>query len=472
MKIEQISVDLIKPYAKNPRKNKKAVATVITSIKEFGFKQPIVVDKDMTIVVGHTRYQAARELNYLQVPVLIAEDLTENQIKAYRIMDNKSNEAADWDIDLLLEEFADLEDYDLDLTGFNESQRKEIKSDKDKAEESWQTLSERYLINPFTILDARQGSWLNRKRSWIALGINSEEGREDGLAYPTEGFGSIEGKGTSIFDPFLTEVLYTWFSNQGHHILDPFAGGSVRGIVASMTGRSYTGIDLRTEQITANQKQWEATKQLGYPLKGYNHKSDPIWHTGDSSEVLDDIEKQAYDLLFTCPPYADLEVYSNDPKDISNMNIQDFLTVYETILTKAVEKLKDNRFAVIVIGEARDKNGNYYNLIGETIRIMKAAGLELYNELIVITPNGTLSVRAERPFKATRKVGKHHQNALVFLKGEVIEHHEKALVFVKGDGKTATEHAGRIEVDSINLLLEEDNSKLENFFNLEPDNGS
>jgi ParB-like chromosome segregation protein Spo0J len=181
MKIEQISVDLIKPYAKNPRKNKKAVASVMTSIKEFGFKQPIVVDKDMNIVVGHTRYQAARELNYLQVPVLIAEDLSENQIRAYRIMDNKSNEYADWDIDLLLEEFADLEDYDLDLTGFNESERKEIKSEKDKAEESWQTLSEKYLVNPFTILDGRQGNWLNRKRQWIDLGINSEEGRENNL---------------------------------------------------------------------------------------------------------------------------------------------------------------------------------------------------------------------------------------------------------------------------------------------------
>jgi DNA modification methylase len=123
MNIQQIDIGLIKPYAKNPRKNKAAVDTVKASLKEFGFKQPIVVDKDMTIVVGHTRFTAAKELDYQTVPVVVADELSAAQIKAYRIMDNRSNENASWDDELLAEEMKSLEgDIDLLLTGFTEDQ--------------------------------------------------------------------------------------------------------------------------------------------------------------------------------------------------------------------------------------------------------------------------------------------------------------------------------------------------------------
>jgi len=132
MKIEQIDIGLIKPYAKNPRKNKAAIETLKISLKEFGFKQPIVVDKDMTIVVGHTRYQAARELNYLIVPVIIADELNEEQIRAYRIMDNRSNENADWDNELLKQELKDLEStYDLAYTGFTAEDLNELFRDSE-----------------------------------------------------------------------------------------------------------------------------------------------------------------------------------------------------------------------------------------------------------------------------------------------------------------------------------------------------
>ena len=108
MKIEQISIDSIKPYAKNPRKNDKAVATVAKSIEQYGFQQPIVVDRDGVIIVGHTRYRAAKQLKLTTVPVLRAQELTQEQAQAYRIMDNRSNENALWDTDLLLEELTDL----------------------------------------------------------------------------------------------------------------------------------------------------------------------------------------------------------------------------------------------------------------------------------------------------------------------------------------------------------------------------
>lgn len=127
MNIQQIDIGLIKPYAKNPRKNKAAVETVKLSLKEFGFKQPIVVDKDMTIVVGHTRFLAAQQLEYTQVPVVIANELNEEQIRAYRIMDNRSNENADWDNELLRQELKDLEqNYDISLTGFTAEDLNEL----------------------------------------------------------------------------------------------------------------------------------------------------------------------------------------------------------------------------------------------------------------------------------------------------------------------------------------------------------
>lgn len=121
MNIQDISIENIIPYARNPRKNDDAITKVASSIKEYGFKQPIVVDKDMVIIAGHTRYQAAKKLGYETVPVLIASDLTEAQAKAYRIADNKTGEYAEWDRELLRLEFMELENltYDTTLSGFD-----------------------------------------------------------------------------------------------------------------------------------------------------------------------------------------------------------------------------------------------------------------------------------------------------------------------------------------------------------------
>ncbi len=110
----------IRPYEKNPRKNRDAVKTVADSIREFGFRQPIVVDEAGVIIVGHTRYEAAKRLGLDTAPVHVAEGLTPEQARAYRLMDNRSHENASWDEDLLKFEFAGLMEtgFDLDLTGF------------------------------------------------------------------------------------------------------------------------------------------------------------------------------------------------------------------------------------------------------------------------------------------------------------------------------------------------------------------
>ena len=119
-KIELVSIDKIKPYENNPRNNEKAVDGVANSIKEFGFKVPIVVDEEYVIVTGHTRYLASKKLNLKEVPVIVLKGLTKEQIQKYRIADNKVGELADWDLQALGDEIAELKDVDFGDYGFNE----------------------------------------------------------------------------------------------------------------------------------------------------------------------------------------------------------------------------------------------------------------------------------------------------------------------------------------------------------------
>lgn len=120
MDIQVLPVEKIIPYARNPRKNESAIDKVAASIKEFGWRQPIVTDSEFVIIAGHTRLEAAHRLGLSEAPVHIAEGLTDAQIKAYRLADNRSGQEASWDIDLLALELDDLRDLEVDLsiTGF------------------------------------------------------------------------------------------------------------------------------------------------------------------------------------------------------------------------------------------------------------------------------------------------------------------------------------------------------------------
>ncbi len=371
----------------------------------------------------------------------------------------------------------------------------EIKADAKGA------LRERFDFPPFTVLNAREGAWQDRKRAWLACGIQSEVGRGEnllkmsdtllepdpekraamqaaranpetsslkgGLTFGTSihpfdktgearnaaargdartfgsgdpgdlaaGFkrretGSLSdglvigtttdpyrkageevegagGSGTSIFDPVLTELCYRWFCPPGGLILDPFAGGSVRGIVAGLLDFRYHGIDLRPEQIEAN----EAQRQLICPDADIN------WVVGDSNEMLKTAPEA--DFVFSCPPYGDLEQYSDDPKDLSAMTWEGFVGFYRSIIRKAVDKLKPNRFACFVIGEYRDKEtGLYRGFVPLTCAAFMAAGAALYNEAILITAVGSLPIRVTKQFETSRKLGKTHQNIIICVKGD------------------------------------------------------
>ena len=421
MKTEMRKTSKVKPYTKNPRKNDSAVDAVAKSIETFGFRQPIVVDKGGMIIVGHTRWKAAKKLGLDEVPVHVA-DLTPAQAKAYRIADNKTNELAEWDFDLLSVEIKELQglDIDLDTLGFSCDELNGFalsgEGGKSPDENPSVSLAERFGAPPFSVLDARQGYWQERKRAWLALGIQSELGRHDNLAsapaMPEYSNCSLTyiAPGTSIFDPVLCELAYRWFCPPAGKILDPFAGGSVRGIVAAWLGRNYTGVELRPEQVAANEKQWGE-------IAGGARRNLARWITGDA------INTQAlaggeYDFLFSCPPYYDLEVYSDLAGELSAAKTyDDFVVRYRKIIAIGVDMLKADRFACFVVGDIRDKRGIYRNFVSDTISAFRDSGAKLYNDAILVTAIGSLPIRIRRQFEGGRKLGKTHQNVLIFIKG-------------------------------------------------------
>jgi hypothetical protein len=340
-------------------------------------------------------------------------------------------------------------------------------------------LADKFIVPPFTVLDTRSGYWQERRRAWLSLGMRGETGRGDGLALNTAELnaGGLKGDmelgrdggliyqhnapasdpafydkkrkveadlgrtitteefrrdhyrrdeqtfgqsasmatGTSVFDPVLCEIAYRWFSAEGALVVDPFAGGVVRGLLAGILGRQYVGVELRPEQIADNRAQ--ADRLLGGDLNFGRQPLRPVWFQGDAQEV-ETYGFDPADLIFTCPPYADLEVYSDDPKDLSTMDYRDFRLALLAVMKQTAAILKPDRFAVWVVGEARDKKtGMEYGFVADTVRAAQAAGLGLYNSAILLNSVGSAALRAQRIVR-TRKLTRVHQHVLVFVKGD------------------------------------------------------
>ena len=411
MEIKQMDIGSVVPYENNPRNNKDAVEATANSIQEFGWQQPIVVDKNNMIIVGHTRKLAADKLGLKTLPVVVADNLTDEQAKAYRLADNKTGELADWDLPLLNDELDELNEMDLSFNmsdfGFGDGDTFQTTKEKIADNDYSQSLAESFGVVPFSFLDSRKSEWQERKKQWKSLGITSEVGRDQNLIFAKSmNVGSLSG--TSIFDPVLCELCYHWFmpdKKHGSKIYDCFAGGSVRGVVASIMGYDYFGIDLRDEQVKANQ---ENARQIGV--------KNAQWVADDSLNVDQYLKDESQDMVFTCPPYADLEVYSDDDRDISNMDYQQFVGTYQKIIEHAVNKLKPNRFAIVTISDVRDKKGFYHDLQSATTQAMENAGAYLYNDMVLINANGSGGMRARRNMR-NRKTVRSHQNVLVYFKG-------------------------------------------------------
>jgi len=434
-------------YRIHDEKNKRIIRK---SLEDCGAGRSVLVDKNNVLIAGNGVYEQAQTLGLKvkfiesdgkELIVVKRTDLStdDERRKLLALADNYSSDLSAFDIEAILEDFSgnDLDAWEFDLSDIDIDDEL-IELDNKRAG----CLKDRFIIPPFSVLDSKQGIWQNRKQAWLNLGIKSELGRDKEITYSMSSqpprvyeirnqLREKNGKdpswdelidycrkhnvpvmeGTSIFDPVLCELTYRWFNIPEGTILDPFAGGSVRGIVAAKLDMPYFGVDLRQEQIEANGV--NATDVLTEKMKYY-----PIWKCGDSLEIINHFPELKADLIFSCPPYADLEVYSEDPRDLSNMEYEKFLETYRSIIKKSCEILNHNRFAVFVVGEVRDKNGIYRNFISETIEAFQQAGLQYYNEMILVTTIGSLAIRVTKQFNVGRKIGKHHQNVLVFYKGD------------------------------------------------------
>jgi len=219
---------------------------------------------------------------------------------------------------------------------------------------------------------------------------------------------AIKGDTTSILDPVLCEVLLSWFTEDKYICLDPFAGDAVFGFICAYKGREFKGIELRKEQVIFNQTLLDT-----FELNGK--------YFCDTSENMDKyIEMKVVTSIFSLSAIRWLRDIFRWPERPKYNEIWWVFNVIGRILTNTYKKLKENRFACIVVGEVRHKNtGEYLGIVPNIINIMRDAGYKYYNEIILQTPIGNLHIRAGNYINTTRKVGKMHQNVLVFYKGNL-----------------------------------------------------
>ena len=412
----------IKANPKNPRviKDDKFAKLVqsITDFPEMLEKRPLVcfTDTDSKVVVlgGNMRLKAAKECGLKQLPIILADDWTEEQKAQFLIKDNVS--FGEWDWDILNTgtwgEISELGEWGVDLPSiFDDILDDENK--QDKTVEAIQKLEDKFIVPPFSILNTREGYWQERKKHWNTLIGDNGESRDNiqskvnaNVSYwydkPYKG-GVVREKSISILDSVLSEIIIKWFGLDECKTFDCFAGDSVFGYVSSYLGNAFTGIELRKEQTDLNNAR----------VKGFNAS----YICDDGRNILTHIEENSQDLLFSCPPYFDLEVYSDLPNDASNQNsYKDFINLLDDAFTNSIKCLKDNRFAVIVCGDVRDKKGNYYRFPDHIKEIFEKNSMPLYNELILIQSVGNGALRANK-YMSSRKVVKMHEQVLVFFKG-------------------------------------------------------
>lgn len=381
-------------------------------------------------------------------PVIKASELTDEEKREFIIKDNVG--FGEWDMDVLANEW---DAQDLDDWGVDVWQDTDGTGDSDTAgtaqtnsEPNNASLVDRFVCPPFSVLDTRQGYWQSRKRVWREFIGDMGESRNNKLIksveikykdlyqstrehrkqlgisfkeyldkYVPDDVKEREEKkvlsaGVSLFDPVLSEAMCKWFTPYtGARIFDCFAGDCQKGLVFAKCGYDFTGIELRQEQVDINSR-----------IVSERDMEDCIRYICDDGvNVGNHFEKESQDLLFSCPPYYDLEVYSDLENDASNQGTyEEFIEIIRKAFTSAIECLKENRFAVIVVGDVRNKQtGFYYDFCGDIKRIFKDNGVSMFNEVILLETGTSTALRAGR-YMEGRKVAKIHQNILVFYKGD------------------------------------------------------
>tara|TARA_R110000803_G_scaffold45268_2_gene95424 strand:- start:353 stop:1615 length:1263 start_codon:yes stop_codon:yes gene_type:complete len=395
--IEKVAINKVFPNPTNPRTIKEGkFKKLVNSIQDFPEMlelRPIVVSKDMEILGGNMRYRACKEAGLKEVYIIKADKLTDKQIEEFIVKDNVGFGEWDWDVLANDWDINELEEWGLDGFPFEQEPKEEHNK-----------LQDTFVVPPFSVLDTKKGYWQERKKYWRNLIGDEGESREGALAKGDTNIMAATNNGVSLLDPVLAEIANKWFGLDNCNTFDCFAGDSVFGYISDALGNTFTGIELRQEQTDLNNQR----------LKGSKSK----YICDDGQNVLKHIKEDSQDLLFSCPPYFDLEVYSDLKNDASNQKeYKDFLQILDNAFTGALKCLKNNRFAVIVVGDIRDKQGFYYGFADDVKNIFIRNGAKLYNEMIIAESIGTLPQRVGR-YMHNRKVGKCHQNVLVFYKGQ------------------------------------------------------
>jgi hypothetical protein len=399
---------------------KRDVTKLKNSIAKSGWSFPVIVwnnpDTQKPYVIDGTGRKLAvlellsekHEIDEIPFVTVEADNLADAKAKALEVSSQYGEISRDSFLSFT-------EDMELDFSTFQIEGFDDITVatfDKDYSNAQKAALQDKYIIPPFSIFDSKQGYWQDRKRLWKTQLVDSGLGRSDTLLGEGLKQLAIMSKsgnltGTSIFDPVLTEICYRWWGIDKGTILDPFAGGNTRGLVASILGYEYHGVDLSKDQVEANIRQANSINQK------------PNWYNGNSLDIKKLVPEKKYDLIFSCPPYYDLEIYTDDKEDLSNLDsYADFLDVYKKIIKESVDLLEDDRFAVFVVGDIRDKEGYYRGFVDDTIKAFKEAGMGFYNDIILANAIATAALRASQVFNSYKKVVKIHQNVLVFYKGD------------------------------------------------------
>lgn len=480
VKLSQVQENEANPRTITNEKFQKLVNSVLALPKMLELR-PIVVDNMMVALGGNMRFRALTAISDLSEDelksrlfsikdvkkktegeqqallthwlrwrdsptaiIIKASELSDAEQREFIIKDNigygewdTDSLTAQWDNEELVDwgiEFPDAENALNAQNGSGSGSEKQ-----NSAPES--SLFDRFIVPPFSILDTRKGYWQDRKKKWYDIIGDMGESRNDTLVTSLEikykdlyqrtrehrkelGISfkeyidkyvsqedlekeqaKIVAQGVSILDPVMAEIVCRWFGQENGKAFDCFAGDSVFGFVAAYLGNDFTGVELREKQAALNNERVEGMKAR--------------YICDDGQNVAQHIEPESQDLLFSCPPYFDLEKYSDLPNDASNQgSYEDFIKILENAFTGAVSCLKENRFAAICVGDVRDKNtGFYYDFCGDIKRIFKQNGMRLYNEIILVEQTASTALRASR-YMDSRKVAKTHQHLLVFFKGD------------------------------------------------------
>lgn len=252
---------------------------------------------------------------------------------------------------------------------------------------------------PYSVLDAAGGWWQHRCAYWQALGCRDAGRRPTvirrGPTSASEQSGNVNAVAAgSQFSPVLTELLVSYYSEPGDRIVDPFCGGPVRGFVANAMQREYHGFDVRWEQIGANYEQYPDAE---------------LWAHGDARYY----KYEGAEMVLTCPPYHDLERYSDQQNDLSAMRWDDFETAHLAAIANAAKQMATNGYIVWVVGDFRAPSGQLRSFPDLVARQMESIGLSIWNRHVVRHPLVTAPMRWRRQWDATRKGTTTHGEVIV-----------------------------------------------------------